>query len=393
MADYAAEVAEGKDSLRQSKTDLAGLAVHVQTSYAECVAQKGSAADRAKLFHEAKLYAVQALSSVAYQVNQVATGISHLIAEQELELSELEREMNVPRIGIVQHEELLGRQKIAELATPRKVGRTKKLTKIGAAPNPPKDPSRVSLNLGALDGVGVGGDASGDQRRFTLSTPAKERQQAQARARPRSIRSNDVGGPAEPKKPVAAPKAPVVRPKAPRAPVAAPTAPAAPPPSQPAPPSVAAPPPPQQPGKPSPRVARRPPSMMAPAPPPGAPPKPPGVAPPVAPPPVAAPPPPSSAAPPPPTAVPPAAPGGGEYLNVGDEEDEDLPPPPSTSAPSPGIICRAKALYDYAATRGDELTFSENEVIDIIAKNSDGWFEGVIGTRHGLFPGNYVEEI
>jgi hypothetical protein len=47
-------------------------------------------------------------------------------------------------------------------------------------------------------------------------------------------------------------------------------------------------------------------------------------------------------------------------------------------------VSQAKALYDYAATRGDELTFSENEIIDIIAKNSDGWFEGVIGSRHGL---------
>ena len=30
--DYAAMVAEGKDALRTSKTDLAGLAIHVQTT-------------------------------------------------------------------------------------------------------------------------------------------------------------------------------------------------------------------------------------------------------------------------------------------------------------------------------------------------------------------------
>ncbi len=32
-------------------------------------------------------------------------------------------------------------------------------------------------------------------------------------------------------------------------------------------------------------------------------------------------------------------------------------------------------------------------MIDIVAKNSDGWFEGVIGLRRGLFPGNYVQEL
>lgn len=32
LQDYAAMVAEGKDALRTSKTDLSGLAVHVQTS-------------------------------------------------------------------------------------------------------------------------------------------------------------------------------------------------------------------------------------------------------------------------------------------------------------------------------------------------------------------------
>ena len=47
----------------------------------------------------------------------------------------------------------------------------------------------------------------------------------------------------------------------------------------------------------------------------------------------------------------------------------------------------ATALYDYEATRDDELTFSEGESIEIINRNDDGWFEGVIGSRRGLFPG------
>ncbi|UYV66297.1 ABI2 [Cordylochernes scorpioides] len=49
------------------------------------------------------------------------------------------------------------------------------------------------------------------------------------------------------------------------------------------------------------------------------------------------------------------------------------------------------AIYDYTADKEDELSFSENSVIYVIKKNDDGWYEGVINGTTGLFPGNYVE--
>lgn len=52
----------------------------------------------------------------------------------------------------------------------------------------------------------------------------------------------------------------------------------------------------------------------------------------------------------------------------------------------------AKALYSYAAQREDELSFHEGDVITVIAKNADGWWEGEVGGARGVFPGNYVEE-
>ncbi|XP_055337030.1 abl interactor 2-like [Paramacrobiotus metropolitanus] len=50
------------------------------------------------------------------------------------------------------------------------------------------------------------------------------------------------------------------------------------------------------------------------------------------------------------------------------------------------------AIYDYQADKDDELSFNENQVIYVVKKNDDGWYEGVMepGLR-GLFPGNYVE--
>uniref|UniRef100_A0A8C3APS7 Abl interactor 2 n=1 Tax=Cyclopterus lumpus TaxID=8103 RepID=A0A8C3APS7_CYCLU len=51
------------------------------------------------------------------------------------------------------------------------------------------------------------------------------------------------------------------------------------------------------------------------------------------------------------------------------------------------------AIYDYAADKEDELSFQEGAIIYVIKKNEDGWYEGVMNTTTGLFPGNYVESI
>ncbi|VDM17583.1 unnamed protein product [Hydatigera taeniaeformis] len=57
-------------------------------------------------------------------------------------------------------------------------------------------------------------------------------------------------------------------------------------------------------------------------------------------------------------------------------------------------IQKVITVYEYTADKSDELTFCENELIYVIKKNDDGWWEGVMmNGRTGLFPGNYVEVI
>jgi len=104
------------------------------------------------------------------------------------------------------------------------------------------------------------------------------------------------------------------------------------------------------------------------------------------------------AIPPPPPSEPPQDESLGLYEEIHHKpqtshyDEDDLPPPPPDE-PVVATVCQAKALYDYNATQPDELTFVENEIIGIVQKNDDGWFEGIVGDRHGLFPGNYVETI
>ena len=54
---------------------------------------------------------------------------------------------------------------------------------------------------------------------------------------------------------------------------------------------------------------------------------------------------------------------------------------------------RCKALYDYDATREDELTIRPDDIIDIIEKYDPEWWQGELNGQIGVFPSSYVEEI
>lgn len=71
------------------------------------------------------------------------------------------------------------------------------------------------------------------------------------------------------------------------------------------------------------------------------------------------------------------------------------PPPvpkPKPKAPAPGGGSKARAQFAYQATRDDELSFNEGDLITVFAKNADGWWEGEAHGYRGVFPGNYVVE-
>ncbi|XP_035500115.1 abl interactor 2b isoform X15 [Scophthalmus maximus] len=67
--------------------------------------------------------------------------------------------------------------------------------------------------------------------------------------------------------------------------------------------------------------------------------------------------------------------------------EEDPPWAPRT------YLEKVVAIYDYSRDKEDELSFQEGAIIYVIKKNDDGWYEGVMNSTTGLFPGNYVESI
>lgn len=116
----------------------------------------------------------------------------------------------------------------------------------------------------------------------------------------------------------------------------------------------------------------------------------------------------SQVPPPPPLNIPPSATAGippppplGGIPPPADEmspPDVPLPPamhsiPPPASMEPANYIEKMVVIYDYDAQNADELNLKEDQVVFVIKKNNDGWFEGVIDGVTGLFPGNYAEPL
>ena len=57
----------------------------------------------------------------------------------------------------------------------------------------------------------------------------------------------------------------------------------------------------------------------------------------------------------------------------------------------------ARAMYDYDATCEEELSFSEGQLIRILRRDEngvdDGWWEGMVNGKVGVFPSLVVEEL
>mmetsp|Transcript_31046 Transcript_31046/g.82562 ORF Transcript_31046/g.82562 Transcript_31046/m.82562 type:complete len:273 (-) Transcript_31046:96-914(-) len=53
----------------------------------------------------------------------------------------------------------------------------------------------------------------------------------------------------------------------------------------------------------------------------------------------------------------------------------------------------ARAIYDYNAADDDEVSLTKGDLVKITDQSDDGWWDGAIGEKVGLFPANYVQVI
>ncbi|XP_044539074.1 intersectin-2-like [Gracilinanus agilis] len=68
-----------------------------------------------------------------------------------------------------------------------------------------------------------------------------------------------------------------------------------------------------------------------------------------------------------------------------------LGPSGERGTPAPPPACQVIAMYDYAASNEDELSFSKGQLISVLSRDDADWWHGHIGGAAGLFPANYVK--
>uniref|UniRef100_A0A674MTL8 SH3 domain-containing protein n=1 Tax=Takifugu rubripes TaxID=31033 RepID=A0A674MTL8_TAKRU len=73
--------------------------------------------------------------------------------------------------------------------------------------------------------------------------------------------------------------------------------------------------------------------------------------------------------------------------------DDILPPlpPPVDYDTTPQSLEKVVALYDFKASRPDDLSMLEGDIIYLIRRHGDGWCEGILGGNRGFFPENHIQ--
>jgi hypothetical protein len=96
----------------------------------------------------------------------------------------------------------------------------------------------------------------------------------------------------------------------------------------------------------------------------------------------------------------------GEYGEESDEQKGYIPTPfanPAAAPPTPSTGGRSskpqgalyQAIYDYEAQDGEEVSFSEGDIIENFTVIDEGWGQGTVQStgQTGMIPSNYVQEM
>ncbi|XP_038635135.1 abl interactor 1-like isoform X3 [Scyliorhinus canicula] len=388
------DIPADRQALMESSANLQKLAEYCETNYIQ-------AKDKTKAFEETKAFAAQSLASVANQINNLAEKVVKMLDLQTLELSKMECSINFISQKVEMHKEKVARREIGLLAVPKT---TPKAAKIIPPTNPVQREkyTRKPIVFTILDDTGHGvKDISNHVRVGTLSRRYGHTSTSGISSQGTLGRSTKAPRPVQPPVVPTVYSSPVTN-----------SPPADGPPMlsdisknrnncgsenmvMPVTVAVSIPPPP-----PPPPIACEPDGNGLPA----APPPPPvELPPPPAPPPqisneVCLPPPPLLMSDPPSsvTDCPPPPPPPDFMLDL--HELSPPPPPPIDYLDEPqwipaNYIEKAVALYTYNKQSDGDLTFQKGEIIYVITKNENGWYEGVINGFTGYFPSNYVQRL